>query len=109
MIIVKSTLASAESENSEFLFGLLVAGIRHTAGEQQRVDGRLSDQQQERPIGEEHAVVQVDGASDRHDGRGSRCLAAFLIYLQTRRKWFSLTSCVFKGSCSVFGWSKTLN
>lgn len=60
------------------------AGIGHSAKEQQRVDGRLSDEQQERSGGVENLTVQVDGASDCHHGRRCRRLAAHLVHLETR-------------------------
>lgn len=63
----------------------LVAGVGHTGGEQQCVDGRLSDEQQERSVGLKHLPVQVDGATDRHHGGGCRRLASLLVYLQTEQ------------------------
>lgn len=64
---------------------LLVAGVGHAGGEQQRVDGRLSDEQQKRSVGMKHLPVQVDGATDRHHGGGRCGLAALLVYLQTEQ------------------------
>lgn len=63
----------------------LATGVGHSAGEQQRVDGGLPDDQQERTVGQEDLTVQVQGASDGDHGRGGRRLAAFLIHLQTQK------------------------
>jgi len=60
----------------------LAAGVGHPGGEQQAVDGGLSDEQQERPVGHEHLAVQVEGATDGHDGGGRRRLAALLVHLR---------------------------
>lgn len=62
---------------------LLAAGVGHSGGEQQRVDGGLSDEQQKRSVGLKNHPVQIDGASDGHHSGGRRRLAALLVHLKT--------------------------
>lgn len=61
----------------------MAAGVGHAGHEEQRVDGGLPDEQQERSVGLEHHPVEVDGASDGDHGGGCRCLAALLVHLKT--------------------------
>lgn len=73
-------------DQSGFAGFLLAAGLDHAAGEQQCVDAGLSDQEQERPVGLENLPVGIEGASDRHHGRGRRRLAALLVHLRTTNR-----------------------
>lgn len=60
----------------------LAAGLGHPGQEEQRVDGGLPDQDQERPVCLDHLPVQVDGPAHRHHRRGGARLAALLVHLE---------------------------
>ena len=69
------------------LFALLLgAGVGHSGGEQQGVDGGLSDEQQERSVRLKHLPVMHEGASDGNHGGGCCRLAALLVHLKNHRQ-----------------------
>lgn len=64
----------------------LLAEFGHAADEQQRVERRLSDDHQERMIGQEILPVQVQGASDGDHGSGGGGFASLLVHLETKKQ-----------------------
>lgn len=78
------------TQKKAFAGFLLAAGVGHAGGEQQRVDGGLSDDEQKRSVGLKNLPVRVEGASDGHHGCGRRRLAALLVHLRTTNRFSQL-------------------